>query len=321
MPINKLMRAPIRVLARNKLSVFLFHKVPHYPDPLVPMDMDLASFEHILDDVINSFRVISMDDAVTGLLSDKLPPGAACITFDDGYSDWNKGVVPALERRNMHATFYITTGQFNGNPLWHERIANVVRNSKAEFLDLEHVALKPMSILTHEQRISALVTLERFLKYFSLEKRNQLLAKLEGNEGDNLKPVTCMSIDELRSIHNRGFGIGAHTNGHPILNYCDEASARYEIGASREILSGYIGAPIHSFAYPNGRPFSDYSSKHVEIVKQAGFKSAVTTQKGIGRDQTSVFQIPRFTPWGKGPFINSLQLMRNLLTEANYVEE
>ncbi len=318
---RSLLQLPIRALASDKLSVFLFHKVPSQLDPLMPHDMDLASFEKLLDSVMQSFRVIPVTDAVSGLLTGKLPPRAACITFDDGYPSWCSGVIPALERRNMHATFYITAGQFSGRPLWHERIAHAVRHSTLQQLDIGHPAFPPMPLGSPVQRTAAVIHLEKFLKYLTLEAREDLLQQLEAVAGASVADVPRMSLQDLKAIHARGFEIGAHTDDHPILVYCTEERAREEIGTVRETLAGYVGAPIKSFAYPNGRPFADFSSLHVEMVKQAGYTSAVTTQWGVGGTGTSVFQIPRFTPWGKDPLRIALQLGRNLLTHPDCVDE
>lgn len=318
---NPLFRLPIKVLARGKLSVFVFHKVPVAADPLMPLDMDLAAFEYLLDSLVGAFNTISLADAVLGLRTGRLPPNAACITFDDGYASWVGGVVPALEKRNMHATFFITTGQFEGRPLWHERIAHAVRNTKLTNLDIGHPACSPMMLSSSADRSAAVLQLERFLKYFTLPARNELLCKLETTAGVNTEGVTRMSLADLRAIASKGFGIGAHTANHPILVYCDAASAMHEIAEVREVLRGYTGADVSMFAYPNGRPFADFSIDHVNLVKRAGYSSAVTTQRGVGGIGTSVYQIPRFTPWGIRPLSIAFQLAKNLLTPPDYLVE
>lgn len=309
------------MLAHGKLSVFLFHKVPAVPDPLMPQDLDLTSFERLLDTVISTFNVIPIEHAAKSLRSGKLPSRAACITFDDGYPSWFNGVVPALHRRGLHATFYITAGQFFGRPLWHERIINAVQHCKSAELRIKHPALVPLPIATQRERTSAVLHLERCLKYLTLPARNELLLALEALAGTSPAQVPVMQLADLRAMHAMGFGIGAHTDDHPILVYCDDATARREIGQTREELSGLIGGAVNSFAYPNGHPFADFSARHVELVKQVGYTSAVTTQWGVATAATSSFQIPRFTPWGNKPLNIAWQLGRNLLTHPDCVDE
>lgn len=314
-------RPLLQLLSRGKLSVFLFHKVPLQLDPLVPQDVSLSEFEYLLDTVLSQFQIISLEDGVRGLTSGRLPSRAACITFDDGYADWLRGMAPALERRNMHATLFITAGQFDGRPLWHERIAKAVRELKGPLLDLQFPAIPPIDVAGLQARQAAVAHLERSLKYLTLELREELLLRLEAAAGVCVDDVAHLSVEQLRELHGRGFGIGAHTYEHPILDYCDQDQALREIGGVREILEGLIGAPVRTFAYPNGRPHVDFSGHHVDIVKRAGYASAVTTQWGVAEIGTSVYQIPRFTPWGKDPLRFMLQLGRNLITAPERVPE
>lgn len=322
---NKLMlpfaRPVLQLLSRGKLSVFLFHKVPVDLDPVAPQDIGLRKFEHLLDDVLNQFQIISLEDGVRGLQAGKLPARAACITFDDGYVDWLPGMAPALERRNMHATLFITAGQFDGRPLWHERIAGAVRALRQPTLDLQYPAIPPIDVSSLPARQAAVVLLESKLKYLTLEVREELLLRMEAQAGVSAAQVPRMSADQLRELHARGFSIGAHTYDHPILDYCDQDRALQEIGGVREILEGMIGAPVRTFAYPNGRPYVDFSSHHVAMVKRAGYASAVTTQWGTAEIGSSVYQIPRFTPWGKDPLRFMLQLGRNMMTAPERVPE
>lgn len=316
-----LVRPWLQMLSRDKLSVFLFHKVPTQSDPLVPHDISLKEFEYLLDTVLTGFQFISLEEGVRGLTSGRLPARAACITFDDGYADWVSGMAPALQRRGMPATLFITAGQFDGRPLWHERIAHAVRALPGTVLDLKFPAIPPIPISTAAERSSAVGQLEHALKYQTLAQREDLLVRLESLAQVQPQNVTRMSIEQLKALGQQGFSIGAHTYDHPILEYCDEREAVREIGETREILEGVMGAPVRMFAYPNGRPYVDFASHHVNIVKKAGYSSAVTTQWGVAEVGSSVYQIPRFTPWGKDPLRILLQLSRNLMTTPERVPE
>jgi peptidoglycan/xylan/chitin deacetylase (PgdA/CDA1 family) len=301
-------------LSKGRLSVFLFHKIPLLPVPLVPEDMELVRFEHMLDDVLSAFHILPLDIAVDLLQKNKLPPRSACITFDDGYPDWLLGAVPALLKRNMHATFFITTGQFSGKPLWHERVQAAIKSVSKPTIDLSHLALKNIRVRTHSQRQSAVRLLDQELKYLTVLRREQLINELEIQCGSNSLSVPVMTIEALRDLHARGFAIGAHTTNHPILTYCSSQEVAIEIGAVREELEYVIKGTIKGFAYPNGRPHADFSSLHVSAVKKAGYKYAVTTHWGAANSITSPFQIPRFTPWSPRTFRALYQIGVNLLS-------
>jgi peptidoglycan/xylan/chitin deacetylase (PgdA/CDA1 family) len=130
-----------------------------------------------------------------------------------------------------------------------------------------------------------------------------------------------MTVQALRDLHSRGFGIGAHTAHHPILDYCQPEEVEQEVGAVRETLQGLVGGPIDGFAYPNGRPYADFSRLHVDAVRRAGYRYAVTTHWGVANPQTSPYQIPRFTPWAKREWHALFQMGRNLLTKPLQVPE
>lgn len=308
-------------LAKGRLSVFLFHKIPKLPVPLVPDDMDLARFELMLDEVLCSFHVLPLHEALELLQKGKLPPRAACITFDDGYSDWLLGAVPALLKRNMHATFFITTGQFSGRPLWHERVQAAVRNLKKPTIELSHLALKNVSVQTPQQKQEAVRLLEQELKYLTLYRREQLVQELEVYCDTKLSDTTVMTTEALRELHALGFAVGAHTIDHPILTYCSAKEVTREVGGVREELESLVYGHVYGFAYPNGRPHADFSSQHVEAVKKAGYKYAVTTQRGAAHSKTSHFQIPRFTPWGPDSLRALYQVGVNLLDKPLELHE
>lgn len=316
-----LVREVLRCVAADRLSVFLFHKVPALPDPLVPNDLDVARFEVVLDFIKTHFSVLPLADAVTHLQKNALPRLCAAITFDDGYAEWRNGIGAMLEKRSLPATLFITTGQFFGRPMWHERLANIVRTHNDVILDTTMIRLPPLKTGTETEKVSALQALEYHFKYLPLGVRDLFLQRLEDMVGAKASSVSSMSTDDLIDLSNRGFEIGAHTLDHPILGLCDSDRAQREIGETREILEGIIKVPVRSFAYPNGRPGTDFSHRHIEMVKSAGYQYAVTTQWGAANHTSSPFQIPRFTPWGPSRSHMSFQLLRNLFVSPESLKE
>ena len=314
-------RLVLQSLSKDKLSVFLFHKVPRQCDPLVRSDVNVARFEHLLDHMCSQFQVLPLGDAVDRLREGGLPRRAACISFDDGYPDWLAGAAPALVRRNLHATFFITSGQFDGVPLWHERILAAVRRLSRPVLDLGIPFLPAQAVANMEDRRRQVQRLEQELKYLTLQRREQILLQLEAAAGVKPADVPVMNEAQLRDLYNQGFGIGAHTALHPILDYCNADEVAQEVGGVRERLQAIIGGSVNGFAYPNGRPYADFSRLHVDAVKRAGYRYAVTTHWGVADASTSPFQIPRFTPWAERDWHVTYQLVRNLMTAPVQVPE
>lgn len=305
------------LLSHGKLTILQFHKVPQKAHILDPFDLDLAGFERVLQSTLRLFNIRPLDEAVASLRAGNLPPRTACITFDDGYADWMDGVVPVLEKNNAHATFFITTGQLAGMPLWNERILHAIHclAPGIQMLDLGE-GLEKIPVATVAEKQAAVQKLQHTLKYCQLAQRENLLQCLESVAGCTLQQAPKLSIDSLRELDAKGFGIGAHSVEHPILSHCTPEQAYREISESREHLEELLGSPVKSFAYPNGLPGKDFNAEHIEMVRRAGFTTALTTQRGSANAHSSLLQLPRFSPWGPTLLRMKLQFAKNLYKKS-----
>jgi len=86
----------------------------------------------------------------------------------------------------------------------------------------------------------------------------------------DLPPVPLMSANEIRSLQNMGFAVGAHTISHPRLSSLNENEAREEIAVSKQTLSNLLGTPVSWFAYPY-LAATDWTRA---LVKEAGYVGA-----------------------------------------------
>jgi peptidoglycan/xylan/chitin deacetylase (PgdA/CDA1 family) len=92
------------------------------------------------------------------------------------------------------------------------------------------------------------------------------------------------SLSQLEQIE-----IGAHTVNHGCLANLLPEAQRTEIEMSRTDLENLIGTTVSAFSYPNG----SYNRNTLQIVAEAGFKFACTSQEGYFRYATDPFTIPR----------------------------
>ena len=81
-----------------------------------------------------------------------------------------------------------------------------------------------------------------------------------------------MSWEELATLAEAGWEIGAHTRTHPHLTELDDAALDEELRASRRDCESKLGLPCRSFAYP----FSDEDERVVRATDDAGFSAAAT---------------------------------------------
>ena len=114
--------------------------------------------------------------------------------------------------------------------------------------------------------------------------------------------------------------IGAHTKGHPNLCKSSPDNAYEQIAGSKEVLQGILNQPVDLFAYPFGKENLDFSRQHAIIVRELGFKAAVTTDMGVSDSNSNSYRLARFTPWDKSQAKFALRLAINHTTPATAQE-
>jgi peptidoglycan/xylan/chitin deacetylase (PgdA/CDA1 family) len=302
--------------AGARLSILIFHRVHAAPDALFPGEPDAQRFDAVCGWLKAWFNVLPLDEAVERLRSRSLPPRAACITFDDGYADNHDVAMPILLRHRLPAAFFIATGYLDGGRMFNDSIVELVRRSTLPSLPLDGLGFglgAALPLGDAPARVAAIGALIGELKYRAPEERQALCLALQRHARVDRLPVDLMMrAEQVRAMHRAGLQIGAHTVTHPILARLDEAAARSEIQRSKSELEGIVGAPVSLFAYPNGRPDVDYAGTTVRLVREAGFKAAVSTAWGSSGPDTDIFQLPRFTPWDLSSLRFGVRLLANL---------
>lgn len=302
--------------AHARLSILIYHRVLSRPDPLFPAEVDATAFDRQMRLLASFFNVIPLNDAAKALRSGSLPARAACVTFDDGYSDNAEVALPILQKHRIPATFFIATGFLNGGRMWNDTVIELVRGFPDDSLDLSHLGLGVHKTASYVQRAATIADLLKSLKYLPPVARLELVDAIREKLGAVLPNDLMMTANQVKTLHDAGMEIGAHTVSHPILASLCKAAALKEIADGKEFLEGLIRAPVKSFAYPNGKPHRDYLADHVHLVKELQFEAAVSTSWGAAQTKSDPFQLPRFTPWDKGDMRFMLRLARNMHTSV-----
>ena len=99
-----------------------------------------------------------------------------------------------------------------------------------------------------------------------------------------------VSIAQLRSMHESGMEIGAHTVHHTDLTTLTASQTAREVSASAASLRRWLNADVTSFAYPAGQ----FNARAVSAVREAAFANAVTTQPGDVRATSRSYELPRY---------------------------
>lgn len=299
-------------LASPRLSILIFHRVHAQPDPLFPYEPDAARFDALMHFVARTFRVMTLGEAVERLKQATLPPRSLVITFDDGYADNAEVALPILQRYGLPATFFVASGFLDGGRMWNDSVIESIRACRYDNLNLEYWGLGQQTLSTVTERSRLIDTLLPRIKYQSLADRQESIVRLQQLCGVEVLPATLMMRSgQVRDIHRAGMEIGGHTVNHPILTTLSSSEAEIEIAQGREQLQSIIDAPVDVFAFPNGKPGVDYDHTHVDIVRKIGFCGAVSTAPGASQTGDDLFQLPRFTPWGRAIPVWAARLLLN----------
>jgi peptidoglycan/xylan/chitin deacetylase (PgdA/CDA1 family) len=299
-----------------KLSILIFHRVLREPDPLLPDLPHAARFDWQMRIAKQCFNVLPLAYAVERLSAGALPPLALSITFDDGYADNFDVALPLLQQHGLAATFFVATGFLDGGRMFNDSIIETVRRASGDGLDLQRLGLGYLPTRTTAERLDAINRIIEGVRYRPLEERDDAVAAIAEQSGTALPDDLMMSSAQVRALHAAGMALGGHTANHPILARLPLARAREEIETGRDFLEGLIRQRVRLFAYPNGRPHTDYLPEHVTLVRRLGFSAAVSTAWGAAGNASDPHQLPRFTPWDRSAWRFLMRMARNAMRPA-----
>lgn len=241
------------------------------------------------------------------------------ITFDDGYTDNLYNARPLLERFDIPATVFVTTGHINNEQefMWDELERLLLLPGRLpEVLSLKiHGSVRDWRLggamnysaqdlqrdrgwtVTQSDDPSPRHALYRSLHPMlkplphaeQLEVLDQLRA-LAGVEAAGRETHRTMTTEEV--LHLAGGGlieVGSHTVTHPVLSEIPAALQREEIRRSKSQLEEILGHAVESFAYP----FGCYTDETARLVEEAGYGCACTTVPDIVWSGSRLYHLPR----------------------------
>ncbi len=243
------------------------------------------------------FTPIALDDLVRAAASGSIPERAVAVTLDDGYIDALTTASPILLELGVPATFFVNSDRLD-EP--HERWWDVL-----ERVFLCQPSLPPVLVVQidgAELRASTMTAAERAA---ALERVNRAAWTLDGTARVRLvddvlawsgaractRPThRVLTGDEIRALAGRpGHTIGAHTMNHLALTAHSAETKRHEIVGDKAALERLLGRPVHLFAYPYG----ELDGETVAMVRDAGFRAAVTVNAGLASAGTNRLLLPR----------------------------
>jgi peptidoglycan/xylan/chitin deacetylase (PgdA/CDA1 family) len=220
-------------------------------------------------------------------------PARAAITVDDGYPDTYAVVLPELARRGLPATLFLATGPpETGEPAWIDRVRWIVKQTRAAVVDLPGSGLPRLPLLDQPTRLASLARLLGHMKTLGAAEVEQLADRLAQSLDPRGEPPGVLGWDEVRRLAAGPVRLGGHTHRHYMLSRLGEREQRDEIETGLRLIRERTGAPVTSFAYPNGEA-ADYDARTIDVLRDLGIRSAVTCRNALALPGHDLFQLPR----------------------------
>jgi peptidoglycan/xylan/chitin deacetylase (PgdA/CDA1 family) len=248
--------------------------------------------------VAREYSPVSLEEILLFIQGQKqLPKNAVAVTFDDGYRENFEIADRVLRDYGIPAAFYLTASWIGTNEVpWFCRLRHAFATTRRnEWSDpvrglswklsdpmIRNAALQAAfdmgSSMNGDVCRATVRTIEHELDVAPLALRKDLM----------------MSWDQARKLHDAGHIVGSHTMTHPnVAHLSDEEIVRKELIESKRRVEVELDAPVEHFSYPHPALNPQWTQRTMEITREAGYQTAVTTTAGPIRVGNNPLQLTR----------------------------
>ena len=272
----RVVASPTRRLAaaRRVGQVLVYHRVRPRPATwyeVVPC-VTTSCFEQHLDVLAETADVVSLADLV-----DARPSGRprVALTFDDDEPSHETDVLPALLRRGMPATFFLSGRSLHGlGPYWWQLLEQAVRQ-------------RGVAAVGDDLGVSGAASAGDLALACERDARTRVRAmRLDTDHNGTL------SADGIVELARAGLDVSFHTLEHRVLTGLPDAEVAHDVSAGAEALAELTGSRPRWFAYPHGKA----DPRVAASVRAAGFDAAWTGQPIAHRPSQDRYLLGRWEP-------------------------
>ncbi len=263
-----------------------------------PIFLTRRIFEEHLKFYTEYFNLVSLDEFYAGQFSHHR--FNVCITFDDGYANNFKYVLPLMKKYKAPISFFITAIRQAGyNILWNDFLGIVTKYGPTT-LTYDNIQFGKDQSGRYAAKVTG-ITLVEYLKENGFERKEEMMKQLHQffpTSRDEEDFWMQMSEAEIRTLASSGLAtIGSHGYYHNRMDNLTIPAAVEEMEDSRKYLEELTGKKINALAFPYG----NYSRKLVEEAKKIGYNQLLAMDFFYPEDKHDPSLRERFTV---NPFIS-----------------
>ena len=262
----------------KRIKVLNFHEIN--------TSHEIKWFEDLVIYLKEKKKIISCDDLHVAFKENISIKDSFLLTVDDGHISFLKNIFPIIEKHQVPISLFVSPlvcGEKKN--FWYQEMSDFDEKlSKKIISEILNISLKDIDDLRFKSILKS-VEINVIYEYI---KRYQKVSGLSN------KPFKNMDVNDLLEVNKSPLvTIGGHTMNHPILANESDNSSEYEISGSIHKLSDILNEEVKYFAYPNGIPELDYSSRETAFAKANGIKLSFSTKFRKVRRNSNLMEIPR----------------------------
>lgn len=308
----------IKKIRQQKAVILMYHQVCERGNDPWELAVHPDHFYDQLEYLKKNFNVIPVEELAGGIAENKIPDHAVALTFDDGFKDNYTTAAPLLDWYELPATFYVSTRHLaDEQTYWWDALEDVlfhtevlpvsfemmINGERVTFdLGANYVLQKKAShqirawnyhLPIANERIALYMILWSRLKTLSYEEQCGTVARIRewaGVQAGASGHGAPMSVREIQMLsENPLFSVGAHTVHHSMLAHRNAGEQEFEVRESKRQIEQWLRKPVTGFSYPYG----NFNGTTREILRNTGFRYAVSTESKIATREADVFALPR----------------------------
>ena len=171
---------------------------------------------------------------------------------------------------------------------------------------------------TEAERLDANGKIYEILRRLPDSERQRWLSQIFmhlGYSGDTSLRDRMLTWDQVRLMKARGIDFGGHTVTHPFISKLTGDQVEWEVSECKRRIEKELQSPVDLFAYPSGRE-EDFGKWNKQVIRNAGYRAAVTTIWGPNYGSTDPMELRRGGPWEANPAVFAYKLDWYELTDG-----